>query len=210
MSNLEYEIRIYDINESKIKNLIRKNGGKLINQKRIMPIIVYHHPKNKKDSYIRIRDEGNQITMTIKTKLGTKYPVEREVEINSIEEGDAILKFLGCKLKYKIEKIRETFELKGCKEIVFDSYPGLPTYLEIDCHSESSLKKVSKLLGFSLTDHSKKSISNLYYELYGITRNRKMNGFTFKNAHKVFGKYIKKNKSKFYRILKKQKTYYKN
>jgi hypothetical protein len=56
-----------------------------------MSLFVYHHPKGKKDSYIRIRNEDHEITMNTKTKLKSKYVVEREVVINSIEEGDAIL-----------------------------------------------------------------------------------------------------------------------
>ena len=56
-----------------------------------MSLIVYHHPKGKKDSYIRIRNEGHEITTNAKTKLKSKYVVEREVVINSIEESDAIL-----------------------------------------------------------------------------------------------------------------------
>jgi hypothetical protein len=40
-----------------------------------MPLVSYSHPLKKKDSYIRIRDEGHEITMTAKTK--SKYVVER-------------------------------------------------------------------------------------------------------------------------------------
>ena len=97
---------------------MKKNGAKLIQKKTIMSLISYSHPKGKKDSYIRIRDEGHEITMTAKTKLKSKYVVEREVVVNSIEEGDVILKLLGCKVNYKIDKIREIYQLKGCKEIV--------------------------------------------------------------------------------------------
>jgi len=42
-----------------------------------MPLIVYHHPKGKKNSYIRIRDEDHEITLTAKTKLKSTYVVER-------------------------------------------------------------------------------------------------------------------------------------
>ena len=206
VDNLEYEIRVYDINESKIKNILKENGAELVQKKTIMPLIVYHHPKNKKDSYIRIRDEGHEITMTAKTKLKSKYVVEREVIINSIEEGDAILKLLGCKVKYKIEKIREIYKLKNCKEVVFDSYAGLPTYMEIDCNDESSLKKIANMLGYNIEDHDKRGISDLYYELYGIPK--KLNwgqNVTIVNAKKIFLKHITKNKKMFLEILEKQK-----
>ena len=203
--NFEYEIRVYDINERKIKKILKENGAELVQKKTIMPLIVYYHPKGKKDSYIRIRDEGHEITLTAKTKLKSKYVVEREVVINSIEEGDAILKLLGCKVKYKIEKIREIYKLKGCKEIVFDSYAGIPTYMEIDCHNESSLKKMAKLLGYKVEDHDTRKLSDIYYELYGIPKNSKWGDeVTIKNSKKIFGPLITKNKKKFMDILKKQ------
>jgi predicted adenylyl cyclase CyaB len=203
--HLEYEIRVYDINERKIKKILKENGAKLIQKKIIMPLISYSHPKGKKDSYIRIRDEGHEITMTAKTKLKSKYVVEREVVINSIEEGDAILKLLGCKINYKIEKIREVYQLKGCKEIVFDSYAGIPTYMEIDCHNLSSLKNMVKLLGYTIDDHDKRNLSDLYYELYGIPKNANWGDeVTIKNAKKIYSPLIKKNKKKFMDILKEQ------
>ena len=203
--NLEYEIRIYNINESKIKKILKENGAELVQKKTIMPLIVYHHPKGKKDSYIRIRDEGHEITMTAKTNLKSKYVVEREVVINSVEEGHAILTFLGCKVNYKIEKIREVYKLKGCKEIVFDSYAGIPTYMEIDCHNESSLKKIAKLLGYKIEDHDTRKLRDIYYELYGIPKNAKWGEeVTFKNGKKIFGPLINKNKKQFMDILAKQ------
>ena len=207
--NLEYEIRIKNLSLKKIdkiKNNIIDLGGKLINKRRIMPLSVYYHPLDKKDSYIRIRDEGKQITMTIKYNINSLYPVEREVTINSFKEGHAILKFLGCKIKYNLEKIRETYILKGAKEIVFDSYPGLPTYMEIDCHTKEDLIRITKLLGFKMSDHDKRNAGNMYKEIYGINqKEEEKKGFTFKNAHKIFGPLIKKNKSKFFNILKEQK-----
>lgn len=206
MSNKEYELRFYGYSEYKVKSRIKELGAELINKKRIMPLTVYSHPKGKKDSYIRVRDEGKQITLTSKTNLKKKFVTEFEVEVDSFEQADLILKSLGCKKKYQIEKIRETWQLPGCKEIVFDSYPGSDTYMEIDCHSEKSLMTIAKKIGvypeflvtnFTLGDH--------YLQEYGIKKNRKMGDLTFKDAKKQLGKYITKNKNKFNTILKKQK-----
>ena len=38
MNNREYEIRLYEIDESKIKKIIKENNGILINKKRVMKI----------------------------------------------------------------------------------------------------------------------------------------------------------------------------
>ncbi len=205
MSNQEYELRFTGFSQTKVKSKIKELGGIKINKKRIMPLTVYYHPKNKKDSYIRIRDEGKQITLTSKKNLKKKFVTEYEVKVDSFEQADLILTSLGCKKRYHVEKIRETWELPGCKEIVFDSYPGSETYMEVDCHSEKALMSISKKIGvypdfldkdFNLGDH--------YLNNYGITKNRKMGDLTFKDAKKQLGKYIKKNKKKFYKILNKQ------
>ena len=67
--NKEYELRFYGYNENKVKSKIKELGGTRINKKRIMPLTVYNHPKGRKDSYIRVRDEGKQITLTSKINL---------------------------------------------------------------------------------------------------------------------------------------------
>ena len=65
--------------------------------------------------------------------------------------------------------------------------------------------KTAKKLGFSINDHSKKKINDMYEELYGIKPQKKISGdLTFKNAATVLGKRVKKNKKKFLTILKKQ------
>jgi predicted adenylyl cyclase CyaB len=205
MSNKEFELRFYGYSESKVKSKIKELGGILINKKRIMPLIVYNHPKGKKDSYIRVRDEGKQITLTSKTNLKKKFVTEYEVEVDSFEQANLILTSLGCKKKYHIEKIRETWQLPGCKEIVFDSYPGSHTYMEIDCHSEESLMSVAKQISvypdFLATDFT---LGDHYLQEYGIKKNRKLGDLTFKDAKNQIGKFIKKNKTKFNNILKKQ------
>ena len=207
MTDKEIEQRFINIDTIKFRKTLKKVGAKLINPKRIMPLMVFNHPRNKKDSYIRIRDEGKQITLTSKTNLKDKYVTEYEVEIDNFEQANLILLSLGCKKRYHVEKIRETWQLPGCKEIVFDSYPGSNTYMEIDCHSEKSLMSVAKKLevypdfvapNFNLGDH--------YLDEYGIKKNRKMGDLTFKDAKKQIGKYITKNKDKFNKILKKQQT----
>jgi len=201
----EYELRFYGYNENKVKSKIKELGGTRINKKRIMPLTVYNHPKGRKDSYIRVRDEGKQITLTSKINLKKKFVTEYEVEVDSFEQANLILLSLGCKKRYHIEKIRETWQLPGCKEIVFDSYPGSNTYMEVDCHSEKALMSVAKKIGV-YPDYLDQdfNLGNHYLDIYGITNNRKMGDLTFKDAKKQLGKYIKKNRKLFNKILKKQ------
>lgn len=203
-SDKEIEWRWVNINIDNIRKLLKKNKAHLVQEKIIMPLITFTHPTGYRDSYIRIRHEGKHITMTSKTDLKSEFVTEYEVIIDSFEQGIKILKSLGCKKKYYVEKLRETWNMPGCKEIVIDSYPGTPEYLEIDAHSVSALKKTANLLGLS---KPKKHI-NLYNKYYGMKNNRPMGNLTFNNGYKQHKKYIKKNHKLYKNILKQQQKYY--
>lgn len=204
MSNKEYEVRITNIDTTEFRKKLKKFGAKLDNPKRLMPSVVFTHPRNKKDSYVRIRDEGKKITMTSKSNLKDKFLTEYEVEIDDFQSGFDLLISLGCKVRYYAEKIRETWKLPGCKEIVFDSYPGLKEYIEIECNSEKILNSTMKKLDVK-PDGSDITIDGMFLNQYGIKKNRKKSEkFTFKDAKKNLSKFITKNKSTFNKIIKEQ------
>jgi len=204
MSNKEYEVRITNIDTTEFRKKLKKFGAKLDNPKRLMPAVVFTHPNNIKDSYVRIRDEGKKITMTSKSNLKNKFVTEYEVEIDDFQIGFDLLLSLGCKVKYYVEKIRETWKIPGCKEIVFDSYPGLKEYIEIECNSEKILNSTMKKLDVK-PDDSDITIDGMFLNQYGIKKDRKKSDkFTFKDAKKNLFKFIKKNKSIFNKIIKEQ------
>ena len=204
MSSKEYEVRIVNIDTNEFRKKLKKFGAKIDNPKKLMPSIIFFHPNKKKDSYVRIRDEGKKITMTSKSNLNNKFVTEYEVEIDDFQSGVDLLLSLGCKEKYNVEKIRETWKIEGCKEIVFDSYPGLKEYVEIECNSEKILKSTIKKLDIKI-DSSDTTIFGMYLDQYGIVKNlKKEDRFTFKDSKKKFGKLIKKNKSIFNKIIKEQ------
>jgi adenylate cyclase class IV len=169
-----------------------------------MPTLVLFNPKNKKNSYIRIRNEGDKIIMTSKTNIKNQIVIENEVEINDFQSGIDLLHSLGCEKKYYNEKIRETWEILGCTKIVFDSYPGLKEYIEIECNSEKILNSTMKKLDVK-PDDSDITIDGMFLNQYGIKKDRKKSDkFTFKDTKKNLFKFIKKNKSIFIKIIKEQ------
>ena len=208
----EYEYAfLFDEN---IKEHDIKRKLKQMKEKHMKPmmfsIMVYSHPSNDKDIYIRLRDEGIKKTFTVKTKLGSKFVTELETTVDDIKIVNDMLIVLGCKLLYTVEKLREIWTIdyvgKEDVEVVFDSYPGLPTYMEIETDSEDKLNKFCKKLG--LDPSQRYQGGGLYDELYGLPKNRKVGGnLTFKSAKKVFLKIITKNKKIFNDTLKKQQEY---
>ena len=198
----EYEYRFVDIDANKIKKILKENGGKVYQKRYKMKIYNYKHPDYPTYD-IRVRNEGRDKTLTIKIYNKTKFPDEYEIKIDNMNMANKMVKLLGCKLRSYVEKIREFWHIKGAKEIVFDELPGLPVFVEVDCHSKNALIKMCKLLKLKPKDDFAQKDKYKYH--YGITSDRDKNeALTFKNATKVLGKYITKNKPMFMKILKEQ------
>ena len=171
-SNREYEIVIQNKNipMQELRERIISIGGKIIQEESIFYHIAYSHPyNNKKKNFIRLRNEGKHITLTYKIH-NNKFPVEHEIVVNNFNEANNILKLLGCKYKYECHKLREIWELEDCKEIVFDTYPGVETYAELECDSIEDIKLVLQRLNLDTNlDKYQRIIINKYYkEIYGI------------------------------------------
>lgn len=200
--SLEIEKRFKNFNYKTLKKLfeeynIKKNGGYLFNVTIFIPL--------KENQIIRTRNEGHKITFTIKEKTNT-YDKEWEVNVNDQNIINEMLSHLGIKKAYTLEKFREIYKDDN-NELVFDHYPGLEPYLEIESNSEDNLFKMMKNL--NLESESKFNAKELYYQEYGISKERPDNDLTFENALEMFDSFITKNKDKFIKILKHQQEFIK-
>jgi adenylate cyclase class 2 len=209
---------------AKLQTKLQKLGGKKISET-VMPITVYYlsdtDPHNKLSPYIRVRDEGNRTTFTFKTDLDKQFVTEHEVNIekpgsNAANEMHKILLGLKLSIKYRVEKLREIwhYNVDGENvEVVFDTYPGLPTYIEIEAKSKELLDKATKKLGFN-PDKALDSSMDVYSRIYGMPKDRKPilgAELTFsENAKQQFVGLFTKNEELFDKLLKKQIKHVKN
>ncbi len=108
---------------------------------------------------------------------------------------------LNVEKKYELVKFREIYQ-DDSNEVIFDSFPGLEPYMEIESKTEQDLKKTMKLLGVS--QEPVFTAKNLYWETYGIPMERKDADLNFSNALEAFDQFITKNKEQFVKILSKQ------
>ena len=121
-------------------------------------------------SFARVRDEGDKIVMTYKNVsddhsiLGTK---EVNIEVN--DYNDAILFLRGCGLKTKAhqETKREIWKF-GEVEICIDTWPWLPTFIEIEGPSEELVWETADKLGFEKNQAKFGSVDTTYQRYYGV------------------------------------------
>jgi adenylate cyclase class IV len=131
-----------------------------------------------------------------------KYPIEYETTVDSkFKDVVKILESAGLENSLKSIKYREKWSFPGANEIVFDLWPGLPIVLEIDCASESALKKTCEKLNL---DMNKSFTEYKYTHLFGINKKitEKIPYLNFLNYNKLLKKHVIKNKELFNSLTK--------
>jgi len=200
---IEYEYSFRDYNKKDIITKIKKLNGKKFGHF-IFRVIVFQHPNKENMSYIRLRDEGHKITMTVKQKTKTQFLDEYEIEIDDFETGEKMLYLLGCTKKYYYEKMREIWRIDNNNiEIVFDTSPGLPETMEIEClKSKKDLDSIVDKLELKDSIVTKEKFKPLSEELFGFLIPKKIPLLTFSNVKKELLKYVVKNKKLFLQLVK--------
>ena len=203
---MKHELRFLNIDANVIKKNLHLLDKKIIKNK----VLLRWDSFDYKDKFIRVRDEGNgNITLTLKTDLDTSQPTSKTIFVNDYFTTVDILNTIDIKSKYRVEKIRETWELNNNCVINFDMYPGLPYYMEIKSNNKKTLMALVKKINLTIDKrkHSEMGADTMYYDMYNIKNNRPIGDLTFKDAGKIFNKYIKKNKDLFKKILLEQTNF---
>ena len=165
---IEYEVRFLEINKDSILEKLKKVGATEIGdwlQIRKTYDLINPTP----NSWLRLRTNGETTTVTVKEINSAKIDGTKELEIkvDSFEETDAILTKVGLQCRNFQENRRNQFLLNGV-EIDIDSWPLIPTYLEIEGDSEESIKEVCTLLELDYDKCTTMDVTDIYNNVYGI------------------------------------------
>jgi adenylate cyclase class IV len=194
----EYEYRFNTYNKKDIISKLKELGAKYFGTFKFKVMVFVDH--NNSEKYIRVRDEGHRVTMTVKNNLTDKFPIENEVIISDFDEGINILLAVGCKKKYYYEKYREIWNLKN-SEIIFDMGPGIPELMEVESIKKKELDDICKKLDLDIKNYQGFSNNKIYLDLFGIIIPKTLD-LTFKNALKELKP--TKNVEEFKKLVKMQ------
>lgn len=168
MKHTEYECRVLNIDldalVSKLESLDAENKGEKF-QKRY----VYDFNPVEKNAWIRLRTNGDKVTLTIKEikdKNSISGTEELEIGVTDFEATNQILERLGYHHRNYQENKRWSFVLNGVK-IDIDSWPLIPTYAEIEGSSESEVLDTLKLLDIDRDCITTLDVESIY-QSYGI------------------------------------------
>ena len=171
--NIEYEATFANQDKDEVRQKFKKAGAKLIQAEHLQKRTVFHLPRGNeiKGGWMRVRDEGDKITLSLKVVDGKKIEDQKEVclEIDSYRQGELFLTAIGCQKKAYQENRREVWQLDGVK-ICLDEWPFLEPFVEIEGEAEEEVKKVCQKLGFDYGEALFCSTDQLYSDKYGIDK----------------------------------------
>lgn len=166
--NNEIEAQFLDIDKESIRKKLKDNHAVLKKPEVLMKRTVFY--TGNAHSFARVRDEGDKIVMTYKyvsddhSILGTK---EVNVVVDKYDDAVLFLESCGLKIKAKQETRREIWTIDDV-EICIDTWPWIPTFMEIEGPSEEAVWKVAKMLGYSKEQAKYGSVDTTYQHYYGI------------------------------------------
>ena len=179
----EIEGKFLDINVEEIKNKLKSLNAKMTHKERFMNSAIYDYEDKrlgKIGGWIRVRDEGNKVTLSYKqlndrTLHGTK---EVSLTINNFENACLFLESIGLKKKTVEEKKREEWILDEV-EISIDTWPWIPTFLEMEGKNEKSLRNVCKKLDLNWDEVIHGSVEAAYQKYFNVTEDEVSNWASF-------------------------------
>jgi adenylate cyclase, class 2 len=174
----EIEAKWLDIDPKSIAEKLESLGAKK-EFDRMYRVRIFDYPGftlNAKAAWMRVRDEGDKVTMSYKQRIGNtgdksgktndEGMIEHEVVVSSFDETADILHSLGMIDKFYEEKKRIRYTYDGI-EFDIDTMPGIPTFLEIEARSWADIDRGAELL--SLNPDEKRIFSAFQiYALNGI------------------------------------------
>ena len=169
---IEFEATYLDINKDNIRRKLEDIGARLTRSE-------YKQRRYNFDlqslgrnfwEWVRIRDEGNKITMAYKnisTGSSIEEQKEVEIEISDMDLGVEFMENLGARMTNYSETLRERWMFNSV-EIDIDTWPYLDPYVEIEGKNKEDVIKVSESLGFDFKNAKFCGAGEIYEMKYGI------------------------------------------
>lgn len=166
----EIEAKFLNVDHDDMRARLQKAGAICTHPMRMMKRAVIDYKDLRMqagNSWIRVRDEGDKVTLTYKTSVEHSFggATEIEVEVSDYQKTIDIFVATGLTVTTDQETKRETWTL-GDAEIVLDEWPWLNPFIEIEAPSESSVKETAQILGYDWKDAVFGSVTTAYRMQY--------------------------------------------
>ena len=168
--NSEYEIKFY-IDVEKIQQRLKELGAKLVQKETLMKRWIFTFV-DKPNQWVRVRDEGEQVTITLKLFDGQQNiesVKEVELVVSDFNAAYAIFSMLNFDTSRYVENYREVWAIDNCY-IMIDRYPALDSFIEVEGPSKEVVLALSNQLDLAVSEGMYGPTALLYQKKYNISR----------------------------------------
>ena len=168
----EIEAKFLDIDAGALREKLKSLGAELVYSERPMKRKNFDFPARsleKIGGWVRVRDEGDTVTMSYKQLNDLTLHGVKEVVVDVGDFGSAC-KFctaIGLEEKAYQETKREMWQW-GNSEIAIDTWPWIPPFVELESSSEGEIKDLAARLGFDWKDALHGSVEYAYQKYFDI------------------------------------------
>lgn len=171
-----YLKRNFDIEKlSEIFNLNTDEIIKILNSSEMIDLVNNYKATPKKWIRLRKTIEKTQdkkiesVTLTVKhilkaNETNIQQMQETEIRVDSFEETNELLEKIGFFHRSYQEKKREKYILNE-HEIDIDTWPGIPTYFEVEGKDKKDLEEILNILGYSFDDAISCTVDEIYRKI---------------------------------------------
>ena len=162
----EIEAKFLNVDFDDIRAKLIRLGAKCITPMRMMRRVVFDHQDDRlrsEHAWVRVRDEGDKITLTYKQTEEKSFGGAKEIELQ-IDNYEKALDFfvaIGMKQLSDQETMRETWRL-GDAEVVLDEWPWLNPFIEIEAATKTEVQTIANNLGLAWSDAVFGSVTTAY------------------------------------------------
>lgn len=169
----ELEAKWLNINIADMRARLTAAGATLVVPERLMVRAVFDYADKRLEKiggWVRVRNEGDKVTLSYKqlndrTLHGTK---EVTVVVDDFDTTCAFLKAIELEQNSFQETKRESWKI-GDTEIELDTWPWIPSFVEIEAKSEDALQSAAKALRLDYAQALHGSVETAYQAVYDIT-----------------------------------------
>jgi len=170
----EIEAKFLNVDFEDMRKKLRASGATCTHPMRLMRRKNFDRPNHEFErtlnAWVRVRDEGNRVTLAYKqlNHRGIDGTQEVSVEVDSFDDTVSLLQAIGLEQTSYQETRRESWELDGV-QIELDEWPWAHPYIEIEASAEKDLYVVAEKLGFEKEQALHGSVEIVYMQEYNVS-----------------------------------------
>ncbi|WP_236242210.1 class IV adenylate cyclase [Streptomyces sp. CC228A] len=160
----EYEATFLSVDVAALQARLTALGATQTFPRTLLTRKIFENDALGNGQWIRLRDEGTRSTLTLKQVTDSTTidgTTEIETEVTDLHAMADILRHIGLREVRYQENYREEWRL-GEVAFDFDTWPDLPTFVEIEGPDEASVRTAAALLDLDYTEARFGSVDEIY------------------------------------------------